>query len=308
MTRRKRPHVFVAAAVIAVLAMATAIPSAQASLVNLEALQSANSSLEFQYAFEGADDSTRLADGSGNGYTLQRLNGADGGDVNDIQFLPGFGGASQAYRPASDATNYRIGAGLNSISTTIPISSTVTVESVVQMDAYTLSNSNGSYVLSARPQPANGRAYFLRQLTGPDRLATTLGDTFGDLGGNIAYSAGDWYYLAMVASYDSGGNQSTVSWYYANLSAGETSLTAIGPDNTLFQGDWTGDAQIGIGNFLNGTQEYMQGSVDNIALYNSNLDEATLQSHLEAIYVPEPATLSLLALAVGLLAVVRRQR
>lgn len=300
-------RLFFAGAVIALLVLVAAIPSAKATMVHLEALQSSHSSLEFQYAFEGDDDSTRLADGSGNDYTLQRLDGANGGDVNDIQFVSGFDGVSQAYRPATDATDYRVGAGLNTISTTVSISSTVTIETVVQLDAYTLSNANGSYLLSARPQPANGRAYFLRQMTGPDRVASTLGDTFGDLGGNIAYTGADWYYLAMVAGYDSGGNQSTVTWYYANLTDHETSLTAIGPDNTLFQGDWTGDAQVGIGNFLNGTQEYMEGNMDNIALYNELLDGTVLQAHLEAIYIPEPGTLSLVALACGLLAVARRR-
>lgn len=291
---------------IATIVAALCVPRVQATLADLETLQQANANLEFLYAFEGADDSTRLADSGSNGYTLQRTTGADGGDTSAIQFVSGFDGSSQAYRPSTDPANYRIGAGLNSIATNVLISQTVTIETVVQLDAYTLSNGNGSYILSARPQPSNGRAYFLRQMPAGS-VVSTLGDTFGDQGLNLAYAADDWYYLAMVASYDNGANQTTVSWYYANLSQADTGLTSA-TDDTLFQGDWSGTGQIGVGNFINGAQEFLEGNIDNVALYNELLDAGTLQDHLDSIYIiPEPATMTLLSVG-GLMAFAVRRR
>jgi hypothetical protein len=264
-------------------------------------------SLELLYNFEGADDSARLADSSANGYTLQRLNGADGGDINNIQFVVGFDGVSQAYQPSFDTSNYRIGAGLNTISTAVSISQTITVETVFQLDSYAaVSGTVSAYLLSARPAPSNGRAYFMRQLE-TDRLASTMGDTFGDQLDIISpYNEGDWYYVAMVASYNSGANQTTVDFYGANLSASETTLNLLASDSALFQGDWSGTGQVGVGNFLNGTQEYLQGRIDNVALFNELLDPSTLQEHLDALYIPEPTTLSLLGL--GSLALVMRRR
>jgi len=282
--------------------------AANAGLAEFEALQSANAGLVFQYGFEGADDSTRLADGSANGYTLQRTVGANGGDVNDIQFVAGFDGASRAYQPSFDTTSYRIGAGLNSISTTIPIAAAVTIEAVLQLDSFVqpVDNTSGAYILSARPQPGNGRAYFLRQMNdaGGVRLTSTLGDTFADVPSVLSYVPGDWYYLAMEASYDSGLNQTTVSWYGANLSQLD-SLSLIAFDDTTFQGLWDGDAQIGIGNFLNGSQEFMQGRIDNIALTTGLLDTPDLESRLAALYIPEPSTFALAML--GTLALVARR-
>ena len=102
--------------------------------------------------------------------------------------------------------------------------------------------------------------------------------------------------------------QTSVTWYYANLSLGETSLSMAGPDTTLFQGDWTGASQIGVGNFLNGSQEFLEGNIDNAALINEALDQATLQTHLDAIYIPEPGTLGLLALAGGIVGLLRRRK
>ena len=284
------------------------IPQAQATLADLEAIQGANPNLAFQYGFEGSDDSTRLADGSVNGFGLQRTVGSAGGDVNDIQFVAGFDGSSQAYRPSFDLALRNVGAGLNTISTEVPITQTFTTEFVLQLDTFlqTPDSSTGGYILSARPQPNNQRAYFLRQFDTPNqRLATTMGDTFGDQLDVLVYNPGDWYYIAMVSSTD--GTQTTVDFFGANLSLGETSLSPLASDNSLFQGDWSGNAQVGIGAFANGGQEYMQGNLDSVALTNELLSQSTLQSHLDALLIPEPSTLALAALG-GLLVAVRCRR
>lgn len=299
----------------ALLAGAFLLPfAASAGLADLEALQTANANLLMQYGFEGGSDATRLADGSANGYALQRTQGLDnGGSVYDIQFVPGFDGASQAYQPYYDVSNYRIGAGLNTISTSIPVGNTLTVEAVVQLDPFVLpTGASGAYIIDARPQPSNGRAYLYRQLNTPtSRVTTTLGDTFADAPEvpGYDYTAGHWYYLAFTASYDSGANQSTVTWYSANLTLGDPVMALRATDSTTFQGDWTGTGQFGIGNFLNGSQEYLEGRIDNVAVTSQILDQSDLQQRLNALYVPvpEPSTFALVAIG-GLAFFVRKIR
>jgi hypothetical protein len=286
-------------------------PAAKAAVSDLEALQQANANLVFQYGFEGSDDSTRLADTSGNGYALQRRAGTDGGDVNNIQFVAGFGGVGQAYQPSYDTSDYRLGAGLNTISTAVPISDNVTVEAVFQLDSYqAVTGTTSAYILSARGNnTSTRRAYFLRQMNdGSDRVTSTLGDTFGDTPAVLNYTPGDWYYIAMVASYDSVANQTTVGWYFADLTAGDSSLAVV-TDNTTFQGIWSGPGQFGVGNFLNGNQEYLQGRIDNVALTDGLLSQSDIEARLSALYVPvpEPATWGLFALAGGLLVLFRRK-
>lgn len=297
----------------ACMVAACCVPRAQAALADLEAAQQANANLVFQYGFEGVDDTTRLADGSVNGYGLQRVAGGSGGDVNDIQFIPGYEAGSQAYQPSSQpGGNYRIGAGLNTISTAVPLNADLTIEVVLQLDGLlACTNDSGAisfpYVVSGRPS-GKQRAYFLRQVD-TNRVVSTMGDTFGDQVSVLnPYNAGDWYYLSMTASYNSGDGITTVNYYGANLTANETTLSLLGSDNSLFTGDWTGNSQVGIGNFLNGSQEFLQGRIDSIALTGEVLDSSALQSRLDALVIPEPSTMALLTIGVGGILVGARRR
>ncbi|MBK1835314.1 LamG-like jellyroll fold domain-containing protein [Roseibacillus ishigakijimensis] len=289
----------------ALLAASSAL--SPAALNHLEMMQASNGNLAFQYAFEGSDDGTRLADGSANGYTLQRVAGGSGGSTDDIQFVSGFDGSSQAYRPAADSSDRAIGAGLNTESTEVSIGQIITVEAVIQLDAFNLSAP--AYVVSARS--SGGRGYFFRQNgDGSDdgRLFTTLGDTFGDeLNAYAPYSAGDWYYVALVADVTSGTSQ--VNLFGANLTAGETDVTLLASDSSLFTGDWSGTSQIGVGNFTNGTQEYLAGAIDNLALTNEALSESEINDRLDALLLPIPEPSSALLAAGALLCLLpRRQR
>ncbi|HHY87182.1 MAG TPA: PEP-CTERM sorting domain-containing protein [Verrucomicrobia bacterium] len=288
---------------VAVLSVA---PAARATLADLELLQAAHPNLLHLYKFEGIDDTTRLADSGPAGLNLVREGGADGGDVNDIMFVPGFDGISQAYQPSYQPGARRVGAGLiTSGATTVP--GTVTAEAVFQLDEFAPQAAGDvSYILSARP--ASGRAYFMMQTDTPaNRVTTTFGDTFSDRPAVFDYVAGDWYYLAVVAQYDSMANQTTVDWYFANLSGGDPTLTHL-VDSTTFQGDWTGSSVLGIGVFNNGTQEFLQGRIDNLALTGAALSEQDLQARLNALLIPEPSAFALVALAGGMLFVARRKR
>lgn len=289
---------------VATLALLVA-PTVKAALSDLEALQSANANLLDQYNFAGSTDATRLADTGNSANDLMRSAGADGGDVNNIQFVPGFDGVSQAYQPSYTAR--RIGAGLVSTgNTTLPAA--VTAESVFQLDSFAPETSTDvSYILSARSSA--GRAYFMLQLADPNnRVTSTFGDTFSDRPAVFDYVPGDWYYLAVAAEYDSGANATTVNWYFADLTAGDASLTHV-LDTSTFQGDWTGDTGLGVGAFSNGTQEFLQGRINNIALTGEALSESVLQDRLNALYVPvpEPSVLALVAAAGGLGVLLRRR-
>lgn len=268
----------------AVVAMFLMTSAAHASVADLEALQRTHPALRFQYGFEGADDTTRLADGSGNGHALQRVAGQNGGNVNDIAFPAGFGGSGQAYRPAFSTSGHMIGAGLATVATNVPLATAVTVEAVVKLDPFSpAAGGSGAYLLCARPA-GKQRAYFFRQLDTPaDRISTTFGDSLADTPAVLNYTPDEWYYLTLTATYHAGTNLTTVHWYGANLSDGESTLTLLATDSTTFTGDWTGNSQVGIGCFLNGRQEYLEGEVDSIALTNSVLTAPELQSRLDAL-------------------------
>jgi autotransporter-associated beta strand protein len=271
----------------AVLSCILVAPQTNAGLADFEAIQSANANLVFQYRFEGVDDSTRLADGSANGYTLQRVAGSGGGSVNDIQFTGGFDGSSQAYRPAFSTADRTVGAGLITTSTNVPLGAAITLEAVMQLDSFVAPPSAPTdYIFAGRPA-GKQRAYALRQNTG-DLVTSTFGDNNADQPTVVAYSPGSWYYIALTASYDSGTGITTVNWYGANLSASETTIQFYGSDSTSFTGDWTGNSQIGVGCFLSGLQEYMQGRLDNMALTGEVLTGTDFQNRLNALYVGIP--------------------
>lgn len=278
----------------ATLAVWAATPAARATVADLEAAQRTNANLIFQYGFEGADDASRLADGSSNGYTLQtRTSG--GSSAGDIMYVPGWGGVGQAYEPLY-TTSRVMGAGLNTVATNIPVVADSTVEAVFQLDAYVdqADADFGSYVLSARPsEPPNGRAYFIRQWddngSGTGRITSTFGDTFGDTPAVLTYNPGDWYYFVVVAEYDSGSNTTTANWYAANLTAGDETLGLLATDSSTFTGSYLGTSQFGIGNFLNGTQEYMDGRIDSIAYTGAALSASELQARLDALNTPGAA-------------------
>jgi fibronectin-binding autotransporter adhesin len=274
----------------AALCCALVAPNSKAGLADFEAIQSSNSGLLFQYRFEGSSDVSRLADWGTNGYTLQRVVGTGGGNVTNIQFLPGFDGVSQAYQPSFSLTGATIGAGLNTIST-VPYGTNVTVEAIVQMDDYTepTGNSGGVYILSARNAANTAhRAYFLKQRPA-NEVATTLGDNNSDSLAFVSpYTAGNWYYVAMTAEYDSVGNVTTVNLYRANLSAAQATIEYVLTDSTTFTGQWAGTSQFGVGAFIGGNTQFMQGRIDNVAVTTGVLSSGDLQTRLDALYVAAP--------------------
>jgi len=288
MNRTKHPNTQKLASVLCGAALSGALlaPTAQAALSDFEAIQVADPNILFQYTFEGSSDTQRLLDWSGHGWDLQRT-AAGTHTTADVQFVPGFDGLSQAYQPAYEFSRTS-GAGLITTSTAVPVDTNATVEAIVQLDSY---NSDVAVVYILAGRPTSGRAYFLRQgIVGgtTNRITSTFGGSNAAQPPVLDYTPGDWYYIALTANYDSGTTLSTVSWYGANLTAGETTIQYYGTDTTSFTGDWSGATAIGVGVFNNGTQEFMQGRMDNVALTSGILTSNDFQTRLNAILIPAP--------------------
>jgi hypothetical protein len=120
-------------------------------------------------------------------------------------------------------------------------------------------------------------------------ISSTFGSNNGDQPTVLSYVPGDWYYIALTASYDPGTGATIVNWYGADLSASETTIQHYGTFDYAFSGDWTGTTSIGVGVFNNGTQEFMDGRLDNTALTCGILTPGDFQARLNALYVNLPS-------------------
>lgn len=254
------------------------------------------------------------------------------GDPNLIGYEAGFDG-SQAYRPQSTVANStfaaeilaqrRSGAGLYSPNFTTP--TMLTVETVIKPGKYNdVAGGSLHYVLQTRP--GQGRGYYLAQQE-PDgsrgpagSLVAAIGNPFTPLAGRPRivgdHADGDWYYVA--ATYDLSGTNAVVSSWFANLSQGGPLVQS---QNGFVFGEGIGTGLVGanglagVGLFIRpGTtvlaQEFFNGAVDNLTIYNSKLSASDVLQHYRALTipgVPEPGTLSLLVLGCGALATARRR-
>jgi hypothetical protein len=127
---------------------------------------------------------------------------------------------------------------------------------------------------------------------------------------------GTWYYAAGTCKYDSGTNITTVSTYLYDTNGtllGSISATSNATYGTYY-GTPTGGAVnmavIGTERTDGGAPYGFPGTIDNVNLYGSILDAATMSLHAKSnTDIPEPSTLVLLAAGLtGLLAYAWRKR
>ena len=150
-------------------------------------------------------------------------------------------------------------------------------------------------------------------LVDPDYLGLSLG-TDGYPGHwrqvSDSFLLDRWYFVAVAASYNDVAGTTTVNAWTADLTAGQTTLTQTLTNETL-NGDFSASADP---HFYIGTAQIRnelpvgsggEGLVDEVAIYSAALTGGEVQSHLDAIGVPEPAGLTLLLGAIASLCLFR---
>jgi len=246
------------------------------------------------------------------------------GTAGDISYEPGFMGIGQAYRPyyVDASVSSTAGAGLTGSGFTSP--NQFTIEAIVKADAKT-SGSAVNYIFQTRP--GSDRGYYLIQdednlsRTAVGGVGSIIGNNFGDVGIGAQYdSDGTWLYIAAAIDLTTNPGQAVADIYAADLSAGDTSPTLVLNDRTYNSADPSALAGatgiFGIGNFAidrdadtvaEASQEWFQGAIDYVAIYDGLLGADDLQRNLDARFVPEPASLLLVCLG-GLAAFGLRRR
>lgn len=243
----------------------------------------------------------------------------------DIILEPGYNNFGRAYRPfyVDASQSSTAGAGLAGSGFTSP--NQFTIEALVKVDAKT-SGSAVNYLFQTRP--GSDRGYFLIQdednlgRTSIGGLGSIIGNNFGDVGIGAEYdTSGTWIYIAAVIDLTSNAGQAVADIYAADVSAGDTMPSLVLDDRTWNTADPSALAGatgiFGIGNFAidrNGdtfaeaSQEWFQGAVDYVAIYDGLLSGRELAAHLRARLdaTPEPSTLLLLCLGALGVAGLRR--
>jgi len=286
--------VLLTASVVSVCSTVTA----RAAITDLQNTVSANANLIRHYTFEGASDAERRQDKKG---SL---------DMSEV------GGGTLTYAASGfDATTDAIdvaGKALNTTGTDMTFPTTLTVEALMRPDGTT---AQGYVVMAGDLEGSFRRGYFLYQGSPPtsdnNDITTTIGDNEAADAVTLVetLTAGHWYYVANT--YSKSGTQTTINTHIADLTAGETTLTKVTKTVT---GIYPADAELSIGalDWSGGAPlELFDGAIDEVALYGSVLDTATLQGHLDQILIPEPSTFSMAALgllSLGLVGWRRRRR
>jgi hypothetical protein len=287
-------------------------PRAEAQLLHLWDFDAGN---ELQDSAGGLSLNVALGEGDVGGVM---------GQASDIIYEPGFNGFGQAYRPSyvDVSQSSTAGAGLTGSGFTSP--NQFTLEAIVRADAKT-SGSAVNYIFQTRP--GSDRGYYLVQdednlgRTAVGGIGSIVGNNFGDVGIGAEYdAAGTWIYYALVIDLTSNPGQAVADVYAANLSAGDVVPTLVLDNRTWNTADpsaLAGSTGIfGIGNFAidrdadtiaEASQEWFQGAIDYIAIYDGLLGEGELAENLQARIVPEPSSFALLSMgAMALLAWRRR--
>jgi len=200
-----------------------------------------------------------------------------------------------------------------------------------------LPGANGIAIVAGVNEGQGVRGYFLVQQFGSP--AGT--NDFVAFAGNMYVPAsqqtvldtlqsGHWYYYATTFHTPMGGpsglNETQMTSYIADLTAGATTLTSLGtfttPGGNIFT-NGVAIAPLGVGildnSIANGSPSYgfaFPGGIDALALYTGQLNQSVLQSHLDAIWAqesgpvpaPEPDTFALMLFGLDGRAVRRRKR
>jgi len=292
------------------------VGTAQATTLTLQNYAQAHGSLLHQYSFDGADVATAGADLGPGGLNLKEH--VEG--VNQLAYdVAGWDATSNAGSP------FRENPGVDRLNSdawltdgNATLGTDFSFEAVIKVTDPVISGGtwNLGYILSNR---GSGRGYFLMQggqdATG-DHLQSMIGSVWGAAAENPIVepvAENHWYYVAGSYVQDTINDETTFVNFVADLTAGDTTLTTAGPITVAGTYE-AGAASLGIGKRYDGASEAFPGLIDEMIIYKDALVdiEGEVQSnifqiHLDALLVPEPATMSLLVIG-GLGLIARRRR
>ena len=288
---------------LSVLVVGVLAASANATVLDMRNLVSANADLWHHYTFED--------DGGGNGPEDDKAGTVDlarqdygTGDVNQIAYVQGFDSTTNALQPQRLADG---GAGLQSTSNVDwgAEKAALTVEALVAPQE--LPGTFEGYAVGGAGSPR--RAYFI--ITNPNAvrsLETRMGnDSLGASPLVSPFTSGNWYYIANTYTVN-GADDQVINSYVANLTAGETTLTPV-LTNYVANDRMGGSQPLGVGILFNATNGAFAGQIDEVALYTEVLTQSQLQGHLDALLIPEPNAIVLLCMGgLWLIGTGRRRR
>lgn len=245
------------------------------------------------------------------------------GTAGDIVFEPGYGGVGQAYRPyyVDVSQSSTAGAGLTGSGFTSP--NQFTIVALLKADQKT-SGSAVNYIFQTRP--GSDRGYYLVQdednvpVGATSGVGSVIGNNFGDAGIAAGHTDDEhWFYIAAEIDLTSNPGQAVADVYLQDLTAGGV-LTQVLDDRTWNSANPSSLAGatgiFGIGNFAidrNGdtfaeaSQEWFQGSIDFIAIYDGLIGRGGIIDAFDLrLVTPEP-TSAALALACVVMAAGHRR-
>ena len=247
------------------------------------------------------------------------------GTAGDVALEPGYNGVGRAYRPfyVDASMSSTAGAGLTGSGFTSP--NQFTIEAFVKADQKT-SGSAVNYIFQTRPGSDRGYYFVQDEDNAPggasSGLGSIIGNNFGDAEIPVGHSDDEhWIFIAATIDLTSNAGQAVADIYAADVSAGG-SLTQVATGRTWNTADpstLAGATGIfGLGGFAidrdgdtvaEASQEWFQGAIDYIAIYDGLLSRQDLESNLQArLSVPEPSAWVLFCVAAAGLGRVGRRR
>lgn len=283
-------HFLTSSIVLLVLALSS---EALAAVAGYSWFVQGDSDVIAQYDFAGDSDAERrydkspsanhLAEKKVGSPTVSTVYGARGFDSTSTAVIPGY------------TTTYNAWGFFTSQQIAMP--NPVSFEAIIRPGG----TSNG-YMAGIYNSAASQRSYFVAQ-TAPNALNAIAGNSYSNRAVLASpFTPDHWYYFAVTMSYDALEGQTTIDTWRADLTAGDSLLTAV--DQKVVNGSYLNNDYLGIG-LLNNTgnpTEAWKGAIDEVTLYNELKDTAFFQANLDRIldphFVPEPSTSLLAILAI----------